>query len=185
MNAKESSQNVSLHLKRIRTMSRLLKLLLLAYLILFGFRLPFVRKMPDGGYQVVSVDTYARFFDAPIFSIIIVALGVALILVAVIFCYRLLSLYEKGVIFSAKNVSLLCRIGYVAVAYGFLVPCGRTLLLAWDSYLHAAWRIGVILWYFLTYVVHSPWVMGGIFMIVVSHIMDEGRKIQEEQELTI
>jgi len=43
----------------------------------------------------------------------------------------------------------------------------------------------LLLWDFIGYLVHSPWVMGGIFMIVVSHIMDEGRKIQEEQELTI
>ena len=31
----------------------------------------------------------------------------------------------------------------------------------------------------------SPWILGGLFIVVISRIMDEGRKIQEEQELTV
>jgi len=31
----------------------------------------------------------------------------------------------------------------------------------------------------------SPWVMGGLFGIMVSYIMEEGCKLREEQELTV
>jgi hypothetical protein len=37
----------------------------------------------------------------------------------------------------------------------------------------------------MTAFLSSPWIIGGLFVVVISRIMDEGRKIQEEQELTV
>jgi hypothetical protein len=189
MNANEISPKANARLSRIKKISRVLKILFLLYIPLYfalGGNLPFVRGMPDG-FGIVW-GTYATFSDAPLIAKLIVGVGTVLILAAITTCYQLSNLYEKGIIFSARNVRLLGRIGYLAFSYGLLKVWGPVLISTWYSWigasgssLNSAFSALLGIHEFLS----SPWIIGGLFVVVIAHIMDEGRKIQEEQELTV
>ena len=182
MSAKENPPNQTIHLTRIKIFSRVLKVLLLFYLLYSVSYLPFVHRTADGLYYQVVSGVYEKISEAPIIALFIVLLGVGLFLTAIISGYQLLSLYEKGVVFSARNVQLLRRIGYLACGYGLLAVCGPVLVSSWHSYIFGGW---VISYRWFMPLLRSPCLIGGLFVVVVSYIMDEGRKIQEEQELTV
>ena len=78
---------------------------------------------------------------------------------------RLLWLYGKGILFSAKNVSCLRFFGYYCII-DWLVDYQM------QSYLHDV-NLSI-----------TP-IFAGFVIIFIAWIMDEGRKIQEEQELTV
>jgi Protein of unknown function (DUF2975) len=79
--------------------------------------------------------------------------------------FLLFNLYQRGVLFSARNVSLIRALGYY-------------LLVDWiiDYQMQGALRD-------MQLSTNSLFI--GLLIIFVSWIMDEGRKIQEEQELTV
>jgi hypothetical protein len=129
--------------------------------------------------------TYASFSEIPLIAKVVVGLAAVLILTGVISCYQLLNLYEKGIIFSARNVRLLGRIGCLAVSYKLLGIIGTRLILTWNGWLGAFPFHPIVIWLDVSQFMISPLVIGGVFLIVISRIMDEGRKIQEEQELTV
>lgn len=181
MNPNTTGQNTSPRLRHVRTISRLLKVLIPLNFVFGGFILPLVHKMPDGYW--VAWGTYATISQAPLLAKLLVAASVGLLLIGSITCYQLLSLYEKGIVFSAGNVRLLGRSGYLALGYGLLTVWGPSLLMRWESYLRG-WPTPSLLLP-LCDVFSSPWILGGLFVAVVSHIMDQGRQIQEEQELTV
>jgi hypothetical protein len=191
MNANENSSKANAHLNRIKKISRVLKVLFLLSLLCLvwrGYFLPFIQRMPDG-WRVVW-GTYATFSDAPLFAKLIVVLAVGVLLAAFITCYQLLNLYEKGIIFSARNVQLLGRIGCLAFGYGLLNVWSPMLISTWYAWIGVSgsslnsvlWGIP---WITIPVFLSSPWILGGLFVVVISRIMDEGRKIQEEQELTV
>ncbi|MGA2244401.1 MAG: DUF2975 domain-containing protein [Verrucomicrobiota bacterium] len=101
-------------------------------------------------------------------------LGAGLYLLGVISFYRLLCLYEKGVIFSAANVSQLKNLGSYLVAYGVIGFVATQVAAGGFAF---PWS--------LLEIVASPWVVVGGAIFLVAWVMDEGRKIQEEQELTV
>jgi len=169
-------------LNRIKIMSRILKILSLLYFVFFGC-LPFVRKMPDG-VQIVW-GTYTTFSDAPFGAKLIVVLGAGLIFAVVITWYQLLNLFEKGIIFSGRNVQLLGRIGCLAFIYGFLGIFSPLLISTWFAWIGSFPMSLNFVWISICAFLTSPWVIVGLFLVVISRIMDEGRKIQEEQELTV
>lgn len=117
---------------------------------------------------------YANASDIPAPMMVLFAIGTGIRLLGAISFYRLLNLYEKGLIFSAANVSEMKRLGIYPAGYGILAVAStviyyRQILLPWT----------------LLDVVLSPWVVAGMAIYIVAWIMDEGRKIQEEQELTV
>jgi len=183
MNANEISPKVNARLNRIKIISWALKVLLLLFFLSFGC-VPFVRKTPDGFWEVV-LGTYRTFSDAPLVAKLIVGLGIGVVLAAIITGYQLLNLYQKGIIFSAKNVQLLGRIGFLAFGYGLLGTAGSSLIATWNNWVNeSGLMVNSVLWG-VTALLSSPWIIGGLFLVVISYIMDEGRKIQEEQELTV
>ena len=187
MNVNEICPKASTRLNRIKKISRVLKVLFLLSLLCLvwrGYFLPFVQRMPDGWSVVWG--TYATFSDAPLFAKLIVVLAVGVLLAAFITCYQLLNLYEKGIIFSARNVQLLGRIGCLAFGYGLLKVWGPVLISTWNAWIgvSACPLLNPVLCGIPAFL-SSPWIIGGLFVVVISHIMDEGRKIQEEQELTV
>jgi hypothetical protein len=191
MKANKICTKAGTRLNRIKKISRVLKVLFLLSLLCLvwrGYFLPFVQRMPDGWSMVWG--TYATFSDVPLFAKLIVVLAVGVLLVAIITCYQLLNLYEKGVIFSARNVQLLGRIGYLAFGYGLLTAWGPVLISAWHAWVgESGSSLNTVLWSIpwttIPVFLSSPWILGGLFIVVISRIMDEGRKIQEEQELTV
>jgi hypothetical protein len=168
MNANENSSKSDSRMKRIKYMSRFLKILLLSYIVVLGLIAILVKKHIIGGPDLLSGQSEkAKIYEA-IFSL--------LSLLSVIAFYRLLNLYEKGVIFSAENASQIRRLGYLAMAYALLKACNPIFLPN-----EGVFTIPTALINFL----FSPWFFTGCFIIIITWIMDEGRKIQEEQELTV
>jgi Protein of unknown function (DUF2975). len=190
MNANEISPKANVRLNRIKIISRALKILfLLFFFFSFGhlpfWGVPFAWKTSDGLWFVVH-GTYTTFSDAPLVAKLFVGLGIGVVLAAIITGYQLLNLYQKGIIFSAKNVQLLGRIGLLAFGYGLLSICGPTLLSIWNNWVNnQSGLMGNNIIRGVTALLISPWILGGLFLVVISHIMGEGRKIQEEQELTV
>jgi hypothetical protein len=78
---------------------------------------------------------------------------------------RLFWFYGKGVLFSAKNVTCIRFLGYYLIIDWFINYQMQGLL--HDMALST-----------------TP-IFGGLLIIFIAWIMDEGRKIQEEQELTV
>ena len=189
MNANEIAPKVNIgRLNRIKTASRVLKVLLLLYFLCLGYLgwfFPFVQRMPDGRWWVSGAFT-DTLSEAPLDAMLMVLLGIGVLVAAVVTCYQLLSLYEKGIIFSARNVQLLGRIGLLAVSFGLLRACGPALIEAlhqWTDTMSSSPLNSLLLT--VCWLLSSEWIIGGLFLVLVSRIMDEGRKIQEEQELTV
>jgi hypothetical protein len=184
MNANEISQRANSRLTRIRIISRSLKVLLVLYLIgVVWWDLPwegFLKWLPHG--------TFASFSDTPLLSLVEFGLMVGLVVALTITCWQLLSLYQTGSIFAARNVQLLGRIGRLALAFGLVMALVPAINLAWSewwetfSYCTEFWRFCLLV---LLELIKMPWIIGGVMVIMISRIMDEGRKIQEEQELTV
>ena len=78
---------------------------------------------------------------------------------------RLFWLYGKGILFSAKNVNCIRFLGYYLIIDWFINYQMQGLLSDMD--------------------LSTTPIFGGLFIIFFAWIMDEGRKIQEEQELTV
>jgi hypothetical protein len=160
-------------LSHIRKISRILKAMLLIYffvLPLFVLAIS-VKKTPTWGF---GGQIYTDFYDIPGGGKIICILSVSINMLALIVFYRLLNLYEKGIFFASQNVRLFRALGYLAFSNGLIgviSPVVSSGLLNFPGLLFA--------------ILGSPWIVGGLFGIMISHIMDEGCKMQEEQELTV
>ena len=92
---------------------------------------------------------------------------------AVIF-YRLLNLVERGTYFAVANVRLLRWLGNLAFANGLLgamAPVVVSGVFTFPAILLAPF--------------FSPMVIGGLVIIMFSHIMEEACKLREEQALTV
>jgi hypothetical protein len=92
---------------------------------------------------------------------------------AVIF-YRLLNLVERGTYFAVANVRLLRWLGNLAFANGLLgavAPVVVSGMVTFPTILLAPF--------------FSPMVIGGLVIIMFSHIMEEACKLREEQALTV
>ena len=186
MNTNEISAKTNSRLKRIKTICRSLKIMVLLYFGCFGVFYPIISKTPQDGYWRIFNGSYANFADVPHVVKLMALLGIGICLAVLITGYQLLSLYEKGIIFSGRNIRLLRWIGFLTGSYGLLVVIGPTLIWAWNYWIGVASGIPLnILAINFFALLSSPWVIGGLGVIVLSHIIDEGRKIQEEQELTV
>ncbi|MGD0743811.1 MAG: DUF2975 domain-containing protein [Verrucomicrobiota bacterium] len=152
-------------------MSRFLKILILSYFVVMGLLVAYGKMMSRWGVDVlppsVGLSPREYFYQALFYS---------LNLLAVIAVYRLLGFFEKGVIFSAANTSQIRRLGWLAIAYALLKACAPIFCSN-----HGLISVPAMLINFL----FSPWFFAGCFIIIITWIMDEGRKIQEEQELTV
>jgi hypothetical protein len=172
MNANEiSPKTKNVRLNRIRNASFLFRILVYVslafqiYLLLayfFGWPPPFHDKLR---IAISPSHIYTSPSEMPpeILALWLVREGLAICGLAVLSC--LFWLYEQGILFAAKNVNYIRFFGYV-------------LILEW------------VVDYQLSGVVHDlnlstvP-ILAGLLIIFVAWIMDEGRKIQEEQALTV
>jgi hypothetical protein len=175
MNANEISpkaKSTNANSPRVIKISRTLKAMMLIYL--FVLPLCVVATSRKGMAWGFGGQIHSNFSDIPIGGKIIGALSTSVnLLIAVVF-YRLLNLYEKGIFFSSQNIRLFRALGYLAFSEGLVgvaSPVVASGLVSFPSLLFA--------------ILGSPWIVGGLFGIMISSIMDEGCKMREEQELTV
>lgn len=125
--------------------------------------------------QVLSMHTKIE-------AIFVSFLPVTIELFTLYFLIQLFKLYEKGEIFSARNVSYIRKIAYALLAYQLAQPFYQFMLgvvLTWQNgpghrvaqVTFGSTNIGVILL--------------ALLVLLVSWIMAEGCKLREEQQLTI
>ena len=175
MNANETSSKASARLSRIQKTSRNLKVCVLLYFVvpLGLLALNFKSVHVVTGMVSIFNHPYASVSDIPALMYVLCAIGTGIFLLGMIAFYRLLNLYEKGVIFSEANVREMKRLGTYLAVYGILAVTADAIYSGGISPLT------------LLGFVASPWIVGGGALNIVAWIMDEGRKIQEEQELTV
>jgi hypothetical protein len=187
MNANEITPKTNPRFKRIKNISRSLKVMLLLYLgwwIVITPGSEFISKTPDG--WSIFYSNYATFAEIPWYVKTLALFCVGIYVATILTGYQLLGLYERGIIFSIGNVRLLRRIGLLATSYGALVILGGTMIFAWRLWDGtASGNIVNHLTFDLIALLISPWIIGGFFVVVIAHIMGEGCKLQEEQELTV
>jgi membrane protease YdiL (CAAX protease family) len=171
MNEKVISAETNPRFSRIKKLSRFLKILFWIYFVVLGLVLTagHVKIPAQAGEQAFS-----SLRDIPSGLKIYEAFRYSLYLLAVIVFYRLLNLYEKGIILSAENVSHIRRLGELAVFYGAFTACRSV-------FVNHQIEFPTLPVNFLL----SPWLIVGCLIVIVAWVMDEGRKIQEEQALTV
>lgn len=111
---------------------------------------------------------------------------------------QLFHFYERGRIFAAETIRCIKQLGWLCVSGGILMSLYRVLSKTVEvSNPHppqppgvsvvthvSIYKIGFFSFDFGTGV-DFGWLLTGITIVLVAWIMDEGRKIQEEQALTI
>ena len=176
MNTNEISPKTNPRLKRIQKVSRILKVCVLISFILSLCTIAYGFEHSPRGMVSIYGQAY-EVSDIPMSMVILTAAGTGFFLLGYICLYRLFCLYEKGVIFSEANVLQIKRLGICLICSGG-IAVAATIIRAVDA--------GMILsWWALFRVPLSPWVIIGGTIYVIAWIMNEGRKIQEEQELTV
>ncbi len=94
------------------------------------------------------------------------------------FLFRLFGLYAKGIVFAEENVLTIRRAGYVLIAIDIV----RALQSALTGPVLTA--IGVTEG-FLTIELQVSMLTVGLFVVLVSRIMDMGRELYENDQLTV
>jgi len=173
MNTPNKLTHNAVSLARIRNISRTLKLLLgfffIAPILMVGLAFCQAKAWPQG--CTISGVHYAAFSEVPVAVRAVLALGLGLYVWTLVTCWQLLHLYGKGEIFSRANVRLYQRLGHMIFAGGLLQMVAQ-----------AAATGQFPLWADAS---SGSWIIGGLFVVMVAAIMEEGCKLREEQELTV
>jgi len=128
MNANEMTQKPNSRLNRIRKISRNLKVCVLIYFVpLCLMALNFKSVHMANGMVSIFNHPYASVSDIPATMYALGAIGMGIYLLGVISFYRLLNLFEKGVIFSAANGLEIKRLGTYLAAYGILAVAAKVI----------------------------------------------------------
>jgi len=177
MNAHETAtKSNNPRLKRIQKVSHILKFCVIFYflapLVIIVFNLKGVH-LAKGTIAIFN-HAYASTENIPNVMFVLSGAGYLAFLLGACSFIRLLSLYEKGVIFGAANISELKIMSRCLVSYGLLVVAAN-----------AIYTGGIAFPFALLDGFACPWIVVGGAVYIVAWIMDEGRKIQKEQELTV
>jgi hypothetical protein len=178
MNENGISPKANPQMKRIRWLSRIIKALLLVYVFASGLIALLVKSSGPSPYLVFNdCLPFASYADVPAVLKIMSAITVGIYLLAVVFFYQLLNLYEQGTVFSLANVRIYKKLGFLAVGYGLLAAYAPAV----RPELDISRRLVILLFEATS----SYWIIGGLFVVMISLIMKEACKLREEQELTV
>ena len=87
--------------------------------------------------------------------------------------YRLFGLYSQGVVFGEANVRYIKRLGYwMIAAWVISMPIQLLQLLQTEAVRNFKFTV-------------DGYFFGGVLVLLLAWIMEEGRKLQEEQSLTV
>ena len=191
MNANEVSQKIDVRLQRIKFVSRIAKYICFGFLLFsIGFNLLFFapkatvwRELLWAGFQIILWAWYWKLS-------------------------RVFRFYERGMIFAAetirsiKTLGLLWVMGWLLLTVLHFLPPAPTQIQAilppattssdgttriiktHVTRTHYQIQMGFFTFNFGTGIDFGP-LLAGVVIILIAWIMDEGRKIQEEQALTV
>ena len=193
MNANEVSPKAKLRMNRIRIVSRIAKFVMISILI-FTLYKTFILGVLWTGRISLSFILPNHPFNL---HTVIGTIFQAVLWVWYWKLFRLFSLYEQGLIFSAQTIrcikilGVLCVVGWAAVTLLQILP--HPLPSSQITQTHSPevvvgmvshYRMGFFSFDFGTGI-NFGLLFAGIIIVLIAWIMDEGRKIQEEQELTV
>lgn len=192
MNATEmTSKSVNPRLKRIKTVSRIVRMVILGC---FSFTIGYFL------WHQVLMASLRAWLDASAKERWD-GLGHMAIMVAMetLLCFwywklaKLFQFYERGLIFAnetircIKTLGLLCIINWVFAVVGhylsYLGPTPISSAGVTIKYVPSSFSMGFFS--FSINYINFGMLLAGIVIVIIAWIMDEGRKIQEEQELTV
>ncbi len=173
MTANEIPPKADLRLNRIKRIVRVIRFLTSATIILdIVFGSVFLADLAGAGFLPPGIKvsfspclTYSAPFQIPMVALVLALLRAGLFFAGALILFRLLDLFEGGKFFTAQNVHYVKLLGWLV-------------LMNWvvERLLDAVARA------------LSPDPVGlaaGLLIVLIAWIMDEGRKMQEEQELTV
>jgi Protein of unknown function (DUF2975) len=175
MNANETPSKAGPWLNRIQKSSIYLRNIFLASTVIFGV-------IGLLGFAITAAGAYASLS----YSVSLFSLGDAL---ECWFAYKLFSHYAQGELFAPKAVRWMRWIGILILVRGGLNFWSTLHVRLLDRYFHhvqiAPFAVQIILYLqlFFSQLLHN--LVFGCVIILIAWIMDEGRKIQEEQALTV
>jgi hypothetical protein len=174
MNAKEITPKANARMNRIKKVIKLVRFLVSsAVILLVVFGLAFFADL--AGFSIFQTGvkvsfspllTYTAPFSIPAIVLILALLRGGLFLVGVLVLFWLLDLFEAGDFFTAQSVRHIKLLSALVIVDWIFTKI-----------LDAMARTGIDLTF-------SQLVLG-LLIFLIAWIMDEGRKIQEEQELTV
>jgi len=171
MNANEISSKAGLRMTRIQNVSAIFRTIFLAVAILYavgGLVLYLPGLFSHGSPKSDALNAISEFANA----------------VWAWCCYKLFNRYSHGELFTPQIVSSIRRVGYMYFATTVVGGFSRINLL--HTMQSNNWHPALtnFSWAWLSLLCVTA-VFPGFLIIFIAWIMDEGRKIQEEQELTV
>jgi Protein of unknown function (DUF2975) len=170
MNANEIPPKAGTRLGRIKKASRILRLSVGACLVLgMPYTLAqYLGWLPLSRGRKILISPHQLYASASEIPKVVLSLGLVrlgLLVFCLLVLYKLFRLYELGILFSARNVRYIRFFGYFLIIDWLVLyqleALAPPIELSCDQFFN------------------------GLLIIFVGWIMDEGRKIQEEQELTV
>ena len=176
MNANAISPRSNLRLKQIQNRSRIFKRTFLTAVIVFGI---------FGIISVVAMMSLGK-GHPDVMQILLPGLKYVGWAVTSLFAYRLFSAYAGGDLFAPAAVQRIRWLGICIVLVGVGnggIALLATLLAAYQAAVPLAFSLMVSVMVVCLQVFFNA--VPGLAIIFIAKVMDEGRKIQEEQELTV
>jgi len=176
MNANDNSSKTDQRLNRVRKVIWVVRILIgLAVVCVVSFNLIFLSSIigwtdiSPGSITIPPFSTYSSTRAIPASLLILGIIRVGFLFAGAFVLNRLLRSFASGSFFTAKNINCIKWLGCLVISdwvvVKFLQAFGsRTLMLGFEDFAKLAI---------------------GFLIILIAWIMDEGRKIQEEQELTV
>ena len=168
MNANEISLKVNLRLKRIKKIILAIRVLIgltIVSAVAFGL-IPFAELKRVGFFPFSK---YASMEMIPVSVFILGFIRTGLFLAGIFILNKLLRIFAKGDFFTAGNIAYIKWLGGLVIADWLTVKF-------LDAIVSRMVVVGVGDFTKLAF---------GLLIILIAWIMDEGRKIQEEQDLTV
>ena len=173
MNTTEIPPKANIRLNRIKKIIKVIRFLISATVIIvivlgavFVADLAYTHIIPTGVKVSFSPSlTYSAPFKIPAVVLILAFLRAGLFFTGTLILFWLLDLFESGKFFTAQNVRYVTLLGWIV-------------LIDWmvERLLDAVARALSL---------NPVGLAAGLLIVLIAWIMDEGRKIQEEQELTV
>jgi len=192
MNANEIAPKTNLRMNRIRTVSRIAKIVMLGLLI-FTLYFPIRTYI----FQILSPSFKRGGFSLPD---VLTTISQIILWVWYWKLFQLFKLYERGLIFSAQTIrcikilGVLCAVGWALMTLLQILPhplpssqiiqTHPPEAAVIEGVIVSSYRMGFFSFDFGTGI-NFGLLFAGIVIVLIAWIMDEGRKIQEEQELTV
>jgi hypothetical protein len=188
MNANVISPKANVRMNRIKIVSRIARLLVIGFLLFTIWFL--LRAWIFQGTPVLFDKSNAASAKAAYQYPLFLCVGILSMITPLILCVwywklaQLFHYYERGLIFTVKTIRCIKLLGLLCMINWMLVSTIHLLLQDQPSPNQPMYRMEFFSFDFGWGIDFGPLLIGAI-IVLVAWIMDEGRKIQEEQELTV